>query len=124
MEGNIELINHRLTNIEKSIEKLTDITEKIVIQQANIEELNAKLDSHAEKSEQLIRNFEDRMNAISARVGHLEDASIVYDSKLQALEEAPLKAGSDKWRYIVDYVFKALVAVAIGGLLLMTGIKK
>lgn len=121
--SNLETINFRLGNIEKSIEKLTDITANISLQQAHIEELNAKIDSHAERSEQLIHNFEDRINAISTRVGHLEDVSIAYDAKLHNLEEAPLKAGSEKWRYIVDYVFKAVIAAAIGGLLFMTGIK-
>ena len=39
------------------------------------------------------------------------------------LELKPTKEKADKWQYILDYIFKSIVAVAIGVILGKVGLK-
>lgn len=98
MAGKNETINYRLEKIEKSIEEL----HKVII------------DSRIQA-----KDIEDIKSDIFCLSGKVE----AQETKLQLIELKPTKEKAEKWQYIIDYVFKTLVAVAIGAFLFKFGIK-
>lgn len=90
---NEETINYRLDNIEETLNKLTNLITETQLQQKDIEELKNTAKQQAEEIKDL--------------------KNIVLELKQQ-----PVKAAAGRWNYIVDYVFKFLVAAGVGAVLL------
>ena len=93
-----ETVNYRLEKIENSIEELRKVVIDSRIQAHDIEDMKADIIRHEGKIDKL-------------------------ENKVQELELKPTKEKADKWQYILDYVFKSIVAVAIGVILVKVGLK-
>lgn len=93
-----ETVNYRLEKIENSIEELRKVLVDSRIQAHDIEDMKADIIRHEGKLDKL-------------------------ENKIQELELKPTKEKADKWQYIVDYIFKSVVAVAIGVILVKVGLK-
>lgn len=93
-----ETVNYRLEKIENSIEELRKVLVDSRIQAHDIEDMKADIIRHEGKIDKL-------------------------ENKVQELELKPTKEKADKWQYILDYVFKSIVAVAIGVILVKVGLK-
>ena len=93
-----ETVNFRLEKIENSIEELRKVLIDSRIQAHDIEDMKADIIRHEGKIDKL-------------------------ENKVQELELKPTKEKADKWQYILDYVFKSIVAVAIGVILVKVGLK-
>lgn len=89
--------------------------------------------SHDELIEFRLINIEKQLDELKAllikvpvqeeKVLTLESKVQVLETKVQALETKPDKKDAEKWRYIVDYLFKAVVAFVALYLLSKVGIK-
>ena len=93
-----ETVNYRLEKIENSIEELRKVLVDSRIQAHDIEDMKADIIRHEGKLDKL-------------------------ENKIQELELKPTKEKADKWQYIVDYIFKSVVAVAIAVILVKVGLK-
>ena len=93
-----ETVNYRLEKIENSIEELRKVLVDSRIQAHDIEDMKADIIRHEGKLDKL-------------------------ENKVQELELKPTKEKADKWQYILDYIFKSIVAVAIGVILVKVGLK-
>ena len=93
-----ETVNYRLEKIENSIEELRKVLVDSRIQAHDIEDMKADIIRHEGKIDKL-------------------------ENKVQELELKPTKEKADKWQYILDYIFKSIVAVAIGVILVKVGLK-
>lgn len=93
-----ETVNYRLEKIENSIEDLRKVLIESRIQAHDIEEMKSDIAK------------------VSGKVEGIE-------TKLQILELKPTKEKAEKWQYIIDYVFKTLIALAVGALLVKMGLK-
>lgn len=83
-----EVINFRLDAIDKSLADLKDVVLETKMQERDIKSLAEKLT--------------EVLQAINS-----------HDSRIKALEIAPTQNKAEKWQYITDYLFKALVAGGI-----------
>lgn len=93
-----ETVNYRLEKIENSIEELRKVLVDSRIHAHDIEDMKSDIIRHEGKIDKL-------------------------ENKVQELELKPTKEKADKWQYILDYVFKSIVAVAIGVILVKVGLK-
>lgn len=93
-----ETVNYRLEKIENSIEELRKVLVDSRIQAHDIEDMKSDILRHEGKFDKL-------------------------ENKVHELEVKPTKEKADKWQYILDYVFKSIVAVAIGTILVKVGLK-
>ena len=93
-----ETVNYRLEKIETSIEELRKVLVDSRIQAHDIEDMKSDIIRHEGKLDKL-------------------------ENKVQELELKPTKEKADKWQYILDYIFKSIVAVAIGVILVKVGLK-
>jgi predicted nucleic acid-binding Zn-ribbon protein len=93
-----ETVNYRLEKIENSIEELRKVLVDSRVQSHDIEDMKSDIIRHEGKIDKL-------------------------ENKVQELELKPTKEKADKWQYILDYIFKTLVALAIGAFLIKLGIK-
>ena len=82
------VINFRLEAIEKSLADLKDVMLETKMQERDIKDL-------AETQNELLK-------AINS-----------HDSRIKALEIAPTQSKAEKWQFIADYIFKAVVGGAI-----------
>jgi len=90
-------VNFRLSQIEDSIKDLRTVVLETKLQERDIKDLS-------EQQTELLQ-------AINA-----------HDVRLKALEQKPLKEKAEKWQYIMDFIFKVLVAAAITYVLSKMGI--
>lgn len=81
-------IGYRLSVIEKTLSELKDVVIENKLQQRDISDLRDKMD--------------EILSAINA-----------HEKRIRLVEDRPLKEKADKWQYIVDYIFKGIVSVAI-----------
>lgn len=88
-EESLEIMNFRLTNIEKSITELKDVVLETKMQERDIKDL-------AKDQSEILR-------AINS-----------HDQRIKKLETEPTQKKAERWQYILDYIFKAIVA---GGVL-------
>lgn len=102
---NFETVNYRLTCIEDTLKELKDIFAMVIKQDSKIELLTQKVDACQERINEHTKTAGEKLEGYSAR--------------LRAVEEQPFKDSAGKWRYIVDYIFKGLVAFAIGAVIYM-----
>ncbi len=93
----LETLNYRLTNIEGKLESLEKLLTTDALQQRDISDL--------QKS---VSNFLQAVNA--------------HEARIKALELAPLQTKAEKWTVIVDYIFKAIIALTCTMLLSKVGL--
>ena len=93
----ISTVNFRLSQIEDSIKDLRTVVLETKLQERDIKDL------YAQQTELL--------QAINA-----------HDARIKTLEQKPLQDKANKWQYIMDFIFKVLVAAAITYLLSKFGI--
>lgn len=109
MKASLLKVEYQIGEVDMTLKKLSNVVTELALQKQEVAELNAKMDDHAHKAEGVLRDIDKRI--------------IANEKRLDALELLPTKESAQKWRYIADYIFKALVAAAIGGLLIMAHIK-
>lgn len=66
---------------------------------------------------------EKDIKSIYARIEKLEADQSEIREKLEELEDAPTKKSAMKWDFILDYIFKALVAAAVLFIFVRLGIQ-
>ena len=93
----ISTVNYRLTQIEDSIKDLRTVVLETKLQERDIKDL-----------------YEQQTELLQAINAH--------DTRLKALEQKPLQDKAAKWQYIMDFIFKVLVAAAITFVLSKIGI--
>lgn len=93
----ISTVNYRLTQIEDSIKDLRTVVLETKLQERDIKDLS-------EQQTELLQ-------AINA-----------HDARLKTLEQKPLQDKAAKWQYIMDFIFKVIVAAAITFVLSKIGI--
>lgn len=87
-ESNMELINYRLKSIEDSIVELKTLL-------VDVPRLNDRLVVTEKQSQE----NKDEIENIKKTV--------------QDIKNQPLQKDANRWRYILDYIFKSVVAVAV-----------
>ena len=93
----ISTVNYRLTQIEDSIKDLRTVVLETKLQERDIKDLNTQQT--------------ELLQAINA-----------HDARLKTLEQKPLQDKAAKWQYIMDFIFKVIVAAAITFVLSKIGI--
>lgn len=93
----IATVNYRLSQIEDSIKDLRTVVLETKLQERDIKDLS-------EQQTELLQ-------AINA-----------HDARLKTLEQKPTQEKAAKWQYIMDFLFKVLVAAAITFVLSKIGI--
>ena len=93
-----ETIDFRLDKIEKAIEELKSIVVESKIQRHDIDDMKSD-----------ILKWENKIDTL--------------EIKMRAIESRPEKERAQKWQYIIDYVLKTLIALAVGALLVKMGLK-
>lgn len=97
-EGNQELIEYRLSNIEKILGKLEARMEADKLQDRDIEDLKKKYEM-------------------------LEKAYNSHDQRLRNAEAAPMKAKADRWTSTVDLIYKMVLTAAVVIILAKVGLQ-
>ena len=83
-----QTVIYRLSQIEKSLEELKELIVSVKLNEKDIQDLSARLDK------------------VEGKVESVEDS-------VRELQSLPNKNGSEKWNFIVDYVFKFAVTGAV-----------
>lgn len=127
----LDTLEKKVDDIDGKIDKYSEIFTSDALQEQLLNSLSEKIELHIHNSskqmdeiksgfnstiKELKKGFDDTVNQISIRVDGLEN-------RVLALEEAPLKKGNERWKYIVDYIVKGLIGLAITGLALVLGLK-
>lgn len=98
----MKLVEYRLGKIEETLVSF----QKVLIETSRLGDriaaIDEKLETHIKHSAGVLDNFNKR---------------------IETAEEQPLKSRADRWQYIVDYVFKGMIAVIAGWLFLRLGLK-
>lgn len=97
-EGNQELIEFRLSNIEKILAKLEARMESDKLQDRDIEDLKKKYEM-------------------------LENAFNAHDQRLRTLETAPVRAKAEKWTTTLDTVYKLVLTACVLIILAKVGLQ-
>lgn len=90
-------IEYRLDNIEKVLSELKDVVLENKMQARDIRDLTS--------------TQKEILQAINA-----------HEKRIKELEMKPVQERADKWQYILDYIFKGLVAAAIGYVFIKMGL--
>ena len=99
VEQSADLIAFRLNNIESQLTEMQQLIKTNIVQDKDI------------------KNLQDRMI--------LAENDIVYlKSQVNLLRQEPVKKSAKRWDYIIDYIFKALVAIGVAAMLIKTGLHK
>lgn len=99
-----DMIDFRLTSIEKTLSELKDVMLENKMQARDIQELNKQQ-----------RELIDAINAHEKRIRDNEN-------DIKDLKNRPVQEKAQKWQFIMDYLFKAVVAIAAGILLAKIGL--
>ena len=97
-EGNQELIEYRLSNIEKILSKLEARMESDKLQDRDIEDLKKKCST-------------------------LESAYNAHEKRIRDVETAPVKAKADKWTTTVDCIYKLVLTACVITILVKIGLQ-
>ena len=99
VEQSADLIAFRLNNIESQLAEMQQLIKTNIIQDKDI------------------NNLQDRMT--------LAENDIVYlKSQVNVLRQEPIKKSAKRWEYVIDYIFKALVAIGVTAMLIKMGLSK
>lgn len=101
-ENEMKLVEYRLGKIEDTLTSFKDILLRVTRQDDRIASLADKLEAHIRHGASLLDEHERR---------------------LRGVEERPMEESSKRWHYIVDYIFKGVVAAGVGTLLVLFGLK-
>jgi len=93
----ISTVNFRLAQIEESIKDLRTVVLETKLQERDIKDL-----------------YEQQTELLQAINSH--------DARLKTLEQKPTQEKAAKWQYVMDFLFKVLVAAAITFVLSKIGI--
>lgn len=123
----MDKLNALTTDTKEELDKLNN---KIDISNSNIEKkLGVSLSGEVSRIEEKIKTNEDalrmearnRMEQVEKRLDAVEINIDLLNKKLgdvkdelTKVKEEPVRHQAKRWNYIVDYVYKGLVAVAIG----------
>ena len=91
-------IEYRLDNIEKVLGEMKDVLLENKLQARDIRDLG--------------QQQKELLNAINA-----------HEKRIKELEVQPMKDKADKWQYILDYIFKSIVTIAVGYVLVKVGLQ-
>lgn len=93
-----EVINYKLTSIENTLSDLKSLLIQVPIMEKDLADLKKDLtELEFETKEQNCKNAEEFRK---------------INDKINTIENEPVKKDASRWRYIVDYIFKAGVAAA------------
>lgn len=98
MDDKENVVEYRLTNIERTLVELKDVMTETKLQASEIKSLGD-------------RQIE-LLNAVNA-----------HDKRLRVLEVAPAEKKAGKWDMIIDLVFKALLAAGLGIVMAKVGLQ-
>ncbi|MBQ0165522.1 MAG: hypothetical protein KBT02_00255 [Treponema sp.] len=104
-EINAEMIYYRLDAIEKQLKDMAEdkeIQQKHGFQIHEIKETQEKQNQEIEKQNQEIEKLKSRMDVV---------------------EQAPMKSSAEKWKTISDIVFKSVITVGVTFVLAKFGLK-
>jgi chromosome segregation ATPase len=94
-----DLIAYRLDNIEIKLADMQKLIEGNILQDKDIKDLQSKM-SKAETE-------------ISA-----------MKKEIETIKQEPIKKSAKRWEYVIDYIFKALVAIGVTAMLIKMGLSK
>lgn len=97
-EENFKTVNYRLSNIEKTLSELKDVVLENKLQARDIKDLSAKISNISD----MLQNQERR---------------------IQTLETRPTQEKAERWQYIVDYIFKGIIAFIAGLIVIKLNLK-
>ncbi len=97
-EENFKTVNYRLSNIEKTLSELKDVVLENKLQARDIKDLSAK-----------INNISDMLQS--------------QERRIQVLETKPTQEKAERWQYIVDYIFKGVIAFIAGLIVIKINLK-
>lgn len=95
-EINLEVVDYRLKNIENQLSELKDLLVQVPMLNKEIADMDKRL-SFAEADIKTVKEDINRMKI------------------------APVKKSAERWQYIIDYIFKGLVALAVAYLFAYKG---
>lgn len=94
--------------------------------ESQIKEINAKIDklTDAIMQSQINNNSTTKdIEQIMHNQDKMQDEISSLKKQVAELQAAPVKKDADKWRYILDYLFKAIVACGVTAFLIRLGLK-
>lgn len=90
-------IEYRLDNIEKVLGEMKDVLLENKLQARDIRDLG--------------QQQKELLNAINA-----------HEKRIKELEMKPVQDRANKWQYILDYIFKGVVAAVVGYIFIKIGL--
>lgn len=94
----LDKMDRQLEGLEKKVDQLLELLTEFKIQKKDIERIFERQDE--------LKTDMDRLKA-----------------DVSALKLMPEKKSAERWNYIVEYIFKGIVAVAIAAVLVKAGLK-
>lgn len=124
--NNTDVLNYRLGSIEKEIKELKELlitvpllTNKLDNIEKNLEDKTAAIEKRIEDK---ILVIEKRMDNIEVNQDLLTKELTKQKEEVSNLKAAPDKKAASKMNYIADYIFKAIVGIAIAWLIMSVGL--
>lgn len=114
-ESKLDTINFRLEAIEKSIAGLTNLLVKVPIMDSEVKSLQKEQETQDKRITELKKNSDEKVKTLAAEISNLRD-------KITILENAPDKKKSELFTVIVDYIYKAIVAICVGYIFYKVGL--
>lgn len=142
LDDNVSEVKKKVDSMNDRFDKFADIATTDALQSRDIKMFGEKLEQHSKEADKMIDSircgFNDTLAELQAnftktvvelksgfnKVTEALDKRISnVEERVLTLEQAPLKQGNERWRYITDTVLKGLIGIAIGTLAVMTGLK-
>lgn len=103
----LDMISESVKELKAMVTKTNDTLNRLAlkdftIQENKIKELDARIDGHIVRADEKLKLLEGRV---------------------LNLEEKPLKDNANKWQAIIDYIFKAIVTIGVGAILVKAGLQ-
>lgn len=96
-DNNLDIINYRLSSIEKELKELKELLITVPLLIGRIE------------------NIEKRLDAAETNVDLLH-------KEVSKLKAEPDKKAAGRFNYIADYIFKTIVGIVVAWLIMRTGL--
>lgn len=131
LDDNVAELKEKVDKMSEKFDRVTEIATNDALQTNTLKLFGEKLEQHiktgVKQVEELKNGFnktvEELQNGFERTVNELNKRITNVESRVLTLEQAPLKQGNERWRYITDTVLKGLIGIAIGTLAVMTGLK-
>lgn len=98
----MDVVTYRLDKIDETLSSMKDVMLQVSRVGDRIAQLDEKLETH---------------------IKHSADVLHDYEKRIEKQETRPLEEQSARWRYVIDYAFKGIVAAAMGWLFIKIGIR-